>query len=342
MDRFVVTSPDELLAALPHVLGFQPTESVVTVPLRAGMLIARVDIPHTAEEQRHAIGGVSQAYARHARPGEAVAVVCFTDDKQAAQRTSGAVAASLERVGVAVPIRLWATDLRWTDLDSGHSGVRTSSQATRIAAEATFAGHTAPLASRQELADSLIGDHAPLTAVLPEVRLAAESSDVRIEHAWALERAEQFHRDGIGLDDRDAARMLLALQHTPTRDALWTDMSRDNAATHVTLWTDLTRRAPDEVRTPAATMLAFSAWLNGDGAKAWCALDQIPPDSPPCPMAAILETALRNAASPAAWEEARATAAAEGGTGSLGRAGVKPGREVPGQTPAPTRQPPAV
>jgi hypothetical protein len=29
--------------------------------------------------------------------------------------------------------------------------------------------------------------------------------------------------------------MLVALEHKPTRDALWTDMSRANATTHVTL-----------------------------------------------------------------------------------------------------------
>ncbi|MGP4029829.1 DUF4192 family protein [Actinomadura sp. 3N407] len=37
---------------------------------------------------------------------------------------------------------------------------------------------------------------------------------------------------------------------------------------HTALWTDLTRRAPDEVRTAAATMLAFSGWLGSNGAKA--------------------------------------------------------------------------
>jgi hypothetical protein len=31
----VVNSPDELLAAIPHVLGFKPEESVVLVPVRS-------------------------------------------------------------------------------------------------------------------------------------------------------------------------------------------------------------------------------------------------------------------------------------------------------------------
>ena len=84
----------------------------------------------------------------------------------------------------------------------------------------------------------------------------------RPELGWS----EQNPHDWIAATEHT----LDALEHKLTRDALWSDMSRDNAASHNALWTDLTRRAPDEVRTPAATMLAFSAWLAGDGAKAWC------------------------------------------------------------------------
>lgn len=86
-------------------------------------------------------------------------------------------------------------------------------------------------------------------------------------------------------------------------------MSRENATSHTALWTDLTRRAPDEVRTPAASLLAFSSWLKGDGAKAWCALDQIP-DGPPYSMASLVATVLQEGVNPAVWEQMRATGAA--------------------------------
>src|SRR3546814_10654640 len=57
-------------------------------------------------------------------------------------------------------------------------------------------------------------------------------------------------------------------------------MSRENHTSHMALWNDLTRRAPDEVRAAPASMLGFASWLHGDGAKAWCALDQVPADRP--------------------------------------------------------------
>lgn len=339
MERVVVTTPDDLLNALPHVLGFEPRESIITVPFRGGGMTARVDIPTTVEERRQAIGTLRSAYARNTQPGDMVAIVCLTDNVHAAQRCSAALATALEQVGVHTPLRLWATAERWMELNSGEAGVRTAASAEWIAAESTFSGRTPPAASRQALADSLAGDHGPVAAVLDQTRQAAGVSGLGPEHQWAVGRLEQFHTDGVRLTDPEAARMLVAIEHKPTRDALWTDMTRDNAASHTTLWTDLTRRAPDGVRTPAATMLAFSAWLSGDGAKAWCALEQIPADSPPYSMATVIATALHNATPPGAWEDAKATIE---GSESFVPSRPRPDRGTPPPAPSkPDHRPPA-
>ncbi|WP_420914161.1 DUF4192 family protein [Arsenicicoccus piscis] len=39
-----IHSPDELVAALPHLLGFTPEESIVFVPLRPDLPLARIDL----------------------------------------------------------------------------------------------------------------------------------------------------------------------------------------------------------------------------------------------------------------------------------------------------------
>ena len=116
-----------------------------------------------------------------------------------------------------------------------------------------------------------------------------------------MNRLAQFHADGNRLSDVDGARMLVALETISTRDALWGDMSGQNTASHTELWTDLTRRAPDEVRAAPAAMLGFASWLRGDGAKAWCALDQVPADQP-YSMAALVASALQNALHPREWQ----------------------------------------
>jgi len=49
--KLSVHSPDELVAAPPHLLGFKPEESVVFVPMRADLPIARIDLPTTPRDR---------------------------------------------------------------------------------------------------------------------------------------------------------------------------------------------------------------------------------------------------------------------------------------------------
>lgn len=51
-------------------------------------------------------------------------------------------------------------------------------------------------------------------------------------------------------------------------------------------------------------MAAFASWLNGDGAKAWCALDEVPTEQN-YTMAAIIAGALHGGLPPSEWENRR-------------------------------------
>ena len=115
--------------------------------------------------------------------------------------------------------------------------------------------------------------------------------------------AATFGRDGVRLDDKDAARLLVAVESIPIRDQLWLGMNSGNAASHVALWTDLTKRAPAEVRAAPASLLAFGSWLSGHGAMAWCALDQVPKDKPYA-LANLVAAAVQNGMHPREWEAA--------------------------------------
>ncbi len=89
-------------------------------------------------------------------------------------------------------------------------------------------------------------------------RETASHTTSRREGSWAIGRLEQFHEDGVRLDDGDAARLLVAADSVPIRDTLWNDIGLDNSASHVAPWTDLTSRAPDEVRAAPAAPLGFA------------------------------------------------------------------------------------
>lgn len=342
MAQVKVTSPDELLAALPHLVKFVPTESVVTVPLGSELPVARIDIPKSTDERRQVAKALQAGYVDHVGPsGGMVALVCVTEDRRAARATSQAVADAFDRIGIDTPIRLWATADRWTDLSSGESGPRSAEASTRMAAEAAFHGQPPPAASRAALAEALIGDPTPVAEVLDEARALARQRPPGEQHAWAVNRLAQFHQDRHSLSNLDTARMLVALESKPTRDGLWTDMSRGNSTRHIELWSDLTRRAPDQVRTPAASMLAFSHWLHGEGAQAWLALDRIPPSAQPYTMAAMTATLLEGGAHPGVWEDAKATLV-DSEAFVPDRPGPGPGRGMPTSPPAPDRRAPGI
>jgi hypothetical protein len=71
----VVQSPDELLAAVPHALGFKPEESIILVPFGPGLPITRVDLPTTARDRYEVWDALSGPYGRHAQPGARVGIV---------------------------------------------------------------------------------------------------------------------------------------------------------------------------------------------------------------------------------------------------------------------------
>lgn len=302
-----VHSPDDLIAAVPHLLGFEPKDSMVLVPFDPGMPVARVDLPRTDAERAQVVEELRGPILRHATPGARLGVLCVTEDWSAAVQANRAITAALTP-HVEVPLQLWVTADAWTDLVSGFSAGRTAGAENRIDFEVVAAGRALPAESREDLQASLIGDQQPVRDVLPHARDHWSRSTPTHEKHWVSERIDRFRDDGMHLDDPDAARLLVALQSIAVRDAAWGRIDRDDQDAHHALWRDLTRRAPDEVRTPAASLLAFASWLGGNGAAAWCALDQIPEQDRQYPMATLVASAVQGGLHPSAWEDIRISA----------------------------------
>ena len=298
-----IHSPDELIAAIPHLIGFQPDESIVFVPMGSDLPVARVDLPMTARDRDEVWDSIGSAFRRYAQPDSNVAIVCLSTDRVQANAVGQDFSARLADMGIGTPLLLWADQTRWADLNTGDMGLLTTMARENIAAATVLAGRTQPVASRESLAASLVGDREPVATLLPETRTAARSSTAKAETHWALARMQRFQHDGVRLTDTDAARLLVAVDSTPTRDRLWLDMNRSNVASHISLWTDMTRRAPDEVRTAPASLLGFAGWLSGDGALAWCALDQVP-EGKHYPLANLVATAVQSGMHPREWEAA--------------------------------------
>jgi hypothetical protein len=97
------------------------------------------------------------------------------------------------------------------------------------------------------------------------------------------------------------ARFLRALASRDVRDLVWCDITQDNAEGHVNLWRELVRRSPEALVAPAAGLLAFAAWLAGDGALAWCAVDRCLCADPDHVLGQLVGEALTTALPPSSW-----------------------------------------
>lgn len=207
-----VHNPDELIAVIPHLLGFQPEESLVFLPMRSDLPAARVDMPTTARDRDTVWHSISSAFVRYAQPGASVGIVCITDDRAMAETVGPEFAARLDAIGIDTRLIVWADDTRWADINTGDTGLQTEAARVRIAAATVLTGKAQPAPSRTSLGASLVGDREPIAHLLPQAREAANESTPAADARWTLSRVQRFHRDGVRLSDSDAAR----LRHHPS------------------------------------------------------------------------------------------------------------------------------
>jgi hypothetical protein len=296
-----IGSHDELIAVVPHALGFRPVESIVCLPIGGGP-IARVDLPGSEDGLEPWLETLTDVYLHKHRPTR-VALVAFGADGSRTVETLSALGEALS-AGIDVGPVLWVNGQEWTELLTATSGTLSPNAQARMDAEYAIRGRVMPVGSREELAAAMQGDSHDVAAHLPHTWdrfRGLDETSLEGELGWVGARVERFLQDRKYLSDLDAARVLVALSDTGIRDAAVLEMNRADSPVHSELWQDLTRRAPTEVRDSPATLLAVSSWLEGHGAKAWSALDQL---SAPNRLRDLVTAALQQALDPSMWDRA--------------------------------------
>jgi hypothetical protein len=320
-----ITSPADLLALVPSVLGFHPEDSLVLVVTagEGGNLHARVDLPADSTERVEALRTLLRAVSR-SRVREVV-LIAYSDDELLAEEFVGLLAGDLESRDVEVVCAIRADGERWYSLDCGPTccpleGVAYDLSSHPITAQSVLEGRVT-FDSRRDLADSLVGtDLDALDAVAAAVDEAVARAKAATRHPlgmeapegarrhlvaegiWVRERVRRFVASAEPLDDQEVGRLAVAMADIEVRDVAWAEMTRFNARTHVELWRDVVRRTPRDLLAAPAALLAFAAWLSGDGALAWCAVERCQEAEPDYTMAGLVAQALTAAVHPATWQ----------------------------------------
>lgn len=305
--RVTIQNNDQAIAAVPHLLGFEPQESLVVVPVAGSAPVARIDLPHSAAEAQEMIASLADTYDSTRWGDSAALIVCFSKTPEATEDLSRHLQIALENHGVAVVRRLGASDDAWHDFTERTVGARTDEARSFIGAEAAFAGRRTPAPSREALAAEFVGNAELIAEVLDTARRERDASTRQLERRYCQAVADQYRTTGQRLELGDAARLLVNMEDDL---GLFLDFASEirttNAAEWLPLWKDLTKHAPEAVRVQPACLAAIGAWCAGDGASAWSALDRIPAQIEAshllAPMAELLRASLRTAAHPRTWD----------------------------------------
>ena len=325
--RVKVGSADSILAVIPHLLGFHPSDSLVVLgiggPHARIRLAFRYDLPHRPYD------GTPEGIASHActvlkRERLTIAVAVGYGPGPAVTPVVDAVAPALKRAGIALHDVLRVQDGRyWSYLCEDPAccppeGVPFD-QAGHPAATALSAAGLAVLADRGELAATIAPDATsaePMKAAVQRAhsraeRLTSESlSGPNPRDAYvavadsgrrSVRQAIATYRRGGELTDLDEIAWLgLTLRDLRVRDDAWARMAPNFAGAHMRLWTELVRCLPAELVAGPAALLAFASWQSGEGALASIAIERSLEADPAYSMALLLAEALNAGLPPSA------------------------------------------
>ena len=301
----VASTPEDLLAMVPIVIGFAPSESVVMLTFAAEHCFhARVDLPARPDEVDDLVAALLEP-ARRNRVRRVV-FVFYADEPGRAARAWRGLRGGCRDAGIEVLEALRVDGRRWFPLLGGDRrirelGVPYDISAHPFAAQAVVDGRVTH-ASREELASLLLPDPDRAAVVAELADDLPVPADLRSEGVWVdgLVRAHTAARTTPS--DAEVARLLRALMQRRLRDAAWSSLTRADAQRHVDLWVAVLRRTPTPYTPPVATLLGFAAWQSGHGALAWCAVDRCAEVDPDYTLMTYLASALTHALPPSSWE----------------------------------------
>lgn len=328
MTTFIARTPTDLLAVVPPALGFHPEQSVVLLTfghhpeLTSGFHV-RLDLP-VGDEARAEVTAMLRDLVVRKGVGQA-AVVLYTDDPGAATAFCDVLVPALVGVGTEIVDLIRVHDGRYYpvgeddpgtpyDLDGHpltieHADSGREIQSSRAALAATLLGRASAdtvevRAAADRAADQLLTAGARAAAETSGRRpslVRALSDELAVQGRWLQERI----RSALGAPDElsatDAGRIVVLVALEVLREVAWAEIDRAGSLAHLNLWRSLVRRAPAELRSGPAALLAFAAWLDGQGALAWCALELCFADSPDDPLGQYVATLLESATPPTVW-----------------------------------------
>lgn len=307
MSSLAVSGPAQLVAALPYLLGFEPTNSVVGVFMRDSRIVLTVRIS--------ACDDVAQGLQRGADVSAAEQVAIVIVDAEVADLVpervvpEGVVVTDIISVRAGTWRSLLCTDSRCCP----PQGNDISQEVRDQVAAAFVADGVVPLADRAAMTAMFI--HTPDEGFADVVELAADDAVVVLgldAGPASLRRWREDTADDLGAtleicpDDVYAqARCVVGLQDIRVRDVVLHRLSQSPDLRVVAEWLrGVAITSPSPYAAAIYTVCAAAYWQGGDGAKACEALEQALLLDPDYSLAMLLHRAIQAGMPPATWRQA--------------------------------------
>lgn len=300
-------SPEDLLALAPVVLGFLPADSVVMLTFGAAAPFhARVDLPDESDDVAETVDLLVAPAREHGV--ERVVLLIYGADRLISRRVWQGLRRGFERAGIGVVDALRVEEERWyplcgRDARARESGVPFDISSHPFLVQAIVDGRVTH-GSRAALAATMTPDEKAVTRLRELTADRRPAPDLLDEGTWIEATLTRQLTEGSLPNDHELARVLVGLAHRRLRDAAWSTLTRERARESVAWWTHALTRCPDGLSAAPAALLAWAAWLHGNGALAWCAVDRCEAAEPGYGLGRIVADLLERAQPPSSWSGA--------------------------------------
>jgi hypothetical protein len=297
-----LTSANDLITAIPFLIGFHPTNSIVLISVKGGAigLAMRIDLPDRLMSEE--IDLLAHHFLRD-QSEAALLVAYIPEDRDDGDSILISLGAGLIRNGVDIQESIVVQSNRYRSIICRDQNCCPPSgkempeiNASEIAAEHVIAGIPMPFEDISQLIETLSPDPASL-ALSWASEVSSFSIDEDDKNVDALRRdgvetmdllLDDF-RMGYGITNRTlVARMIGRMSDLHVRDYAMGVHSEDTYDIYFTMWREVLRLAPIGFVAPIACIVAAMAYEGGDGAMAQKALDRALGDDEHYQLAALL------------------------------------------------------
>lgn len=309
-----VTTPSDLLAAVPFLIGYQPSDSIVLMSLKdeSITMAIRIDFPDSISKRE------ASALVEKFRGSDGALLVSYIpDDCLDAESVIRPLIEALDLASVPLRESIIIVGNRWRSLICGDSDCCPIEGSplpdlshSRIAVEEIAQGKLMPFKNLIEMANSLDPE---IDEVILEMMGRIEPIDYENDPVPAqrdganaiLDFLHDFEVDRICRDKRLVAKVLVRLKDLQVRDFALGSMNSENDL-YFDAWKWLLKKAPQGFIAAPATLFAVASYERGDGAMANLALEKAESDQPNYSMVNLLRQLFRSGKPPTIFAELRA------------------------------------